>query len=176
LTIWTTIWHKTSFSVFKGILPPICPAASTRIPKRSKARMIAWLDRNAGELFHFLVVNRFFSEAWLSSVRWRLRKVEKEADCCWVWVRKSEWGWEKWMRRLLLSFCQETEWKRSAIFDCVRSGHFSQFVHAGQFKSEKTYSKPKVEHNLSFFSSKMLRMQSSRERFWKKNKFLPRLS
>jgi hypothetical protein len=48
--------------VFQGILPSICSAASTQIPKRAKARMIAWLDRNAGELFHLLTVNPFFSE------------------------------------------------------------------------------------------------------------------
>jgi hypothetical protein len=58
-----TFLHRLVIAVFKGILPSICPAGSARISKRSKARMIAWLDRNAGELFHFLILNSFFNEA-----------------------------------------------------------------------------------------------------------------
>jgi hypothetical protein len=84
--------HRLVIAVFQGIIPSICPAPSTWMAKRSKARMIAWRDRNAGEIFHFLTVNPFFSEARLSSVRWRFPKVEKEANCCcvWVWNERSE--------------------------------------------------------------------------------------
>jgi hypothetical protein len=48
-------------AVFQSIPPSIRPPGPTRIQKRSKTGLIAWIDRNAVEVLNFLSVNPLFS-------------------------------------------------------------------------------------------------------------------
>jgi hypothetical protein len=48
-------------AVFQSVPPSIRPPAPTRIQKRSKTGLIAWIDQNAEEVLNFLAVNPLFS-------------------------------------------------------------------------------------------------------------------